>query len=231
MPFWTKPTPSGCPFPQIDASLGGAAEVNKKPNFIEFYEISRSLHSDGVWRERRLTPLKGGQTEKESYRDKSRNTRLVRDNLVYVTVNVLSCPGFPRFGRDDNSSWEPQCGAQEELSSRPKRSVVGGTCCFFFVFPQPVIDGDYDGVALIFHSAHKSLSIEQYNQAHFGRRDFAWHMDSGPASLQDVLPARSGPVDGKVLAFHFGRHLSRRGGQVAQPQAGQSALDQLHHKP
>jgi hypothetical protein len=45
MPFWTKPAPSGGPFPQIDASLGGAAEVDKKPNFIEFYKISRSLRA------------------------------------------------------------------------------------------------------------------------------------------------------------------------------------------
>jgi hypothetical protein len=33
-------------FSQTNASLGRAAEVDKKPNFIEFYEISRSLHSD-----------------------------------------------------------------------------------------------------------------------------------------------------------------------------------------
>jgi hypothetical protein len=33
-------------FSQIDASLGGVAEVSKRPNFIEFYEISRSVHSD-----------------------------------------------------------------------------------------------------------------------------------------------------------------------------------------
>jgi hypothetical protein len=38
MPFWTKPIPSGCPFPQTDAFLGVAAEANKKSNFIEFYE-------------------------------------------------------------------------------------------------------------------------------------------------------------------------------------------------
>ena len=42
MPFWTKAAPSGCPFPQINASLGCAAEAYKKPNFIEFYEISRT---------------------------------------------------------------------------------------------------------------------------------------------------------------------------------------------
>jgi hypothetical protein len=30
----------------MDASLGGGAEVIKRPNFIEFYEISRSLHAD-----------------------------------------------------------------------------------------------------------------------------------------------------------------------------------------
>jgi hypothetical protein len=46
MPFWTKAAPSGCPFPQKEASLGGVAEVDKRPNFIELYEISRSLHSD-----------------------------------------------------------------------------------------------------------------------------------------------------------------------------------------
>jgi hypothetical protein len=45
-PSWTEPTPSGCPSPQMDASLGGGAEVIKRTNFIEFYEISRSLHSD-----------------------------------------------------------------------------------------------------------------------------------------------------------------------------------------
>ena len=36
-----EPAPSGCPFPQTDASLGGAAKVIKRPNFIEFYKISR----------------------------------------------------------------------------------------------------------------------------------------------------------------------------------------------
>ena len=40
-------TPSSCRFPQIDASLVGAAEVDKKPNFIEFYKISGSLHGIG----------------------------------------------------------------------------------------------------------------------------------------------------------------------------------------
>jgi hypothetical protein len=42
--LWTEGTPSGCPFCQINASPGGAPEVDKKPNFIEFYKISRSLH-------------------------------------------------------------------------------------------------------------------------------------------------------------------------------------------
>ena len=41
MPFWTQPAPPGCPFPSKKAPLRGAAEVDKKPNFIEFYEISR----------------------------------------------------------------------------------------------------------------------------------------------------------------------------------------------
>jgi hypothetical protein len=45
-PSWTEPTPSGCPSPQTDASLGSGAEVIKRPNFIKFYEISRSLHSN-----------------------------------------------------------------------------------------------------------------------------------------------------------------------------------------
>jgi hypothetical protein len=30
----------------MDASLGSGAEVIKGPNFIEFYEISRSRHSN-----------------------------------------------------------------------------------------------------------------------------------------------------------------------------------------
>jgi hypothetical protein len=37
-----------CPFPQINASLGRVAEVDKKPNFIEFYKISRSRDSSGA---------------------------------------------------------------------------------------------------------------------------------------------------------------------------------------
>ena len=41
MLFWTQPAPSGCPFPPKKAPLRGAAEVDKKPNFIEFYKISR----------------------------------------------------------------------------------------------------------------------------------------------------------------------------------------------
>ncbi len=49
-PFSTKPAPSGCPFLQANASLGGVAEVDKKPNFIEFYKISRSLESSAVSR-------------------------------------------------------------------------------------------------------------------------------------------------------------------------------------
>src|ERR1700733_5303281 len=40
-PSWKESTPSGSPSPQIDASLGRAAEGDKKPNFIEFYKISR----------------------------------------------------------------------------------------------------------------------------------------------------------------------------------------------
>jgi hypothetical protein len=42
-PFWTNPAPSRCPSPPKQASPRGAAEVDKKPNFIEFYKISRSL--------------------------------------------------------------------------------------------------------------------------------------------------------------------------------------------
>jgi hypothetical protein len=45
MPFLTEPALSACPFCQINAFLGGAAEVEKKPNFIQFYEMSRSLGS------------------------------------------------------------------------------------------------------------------------------------------------------------------------------------------
>ena len=48
MPFWTEGAPSGCPFPQINASLGRVAEVDKKPNFIEFYKISRSRDANGA---------------------------------------------------------------------------------------------------------------------------------------------------------------------------------------
>src|SRR5882757_6739190 len=38
---WTGSTPSGCPSPQMDASLGGGAKPIKRSNFIEFYKISR----------------------------------------------------------------------------------------------------------------------------------------------------------------------------------------------
>jgi hypothetical protein len=47
-PLWTEGTTSGCPFPWINASLGGVAEVDKRPNFIEFYKISRSRDSSGA---------------------------------------------------------------------------------------------------------------------------------------------------------------------------------------
>ena len=40
--------PSGSPFPWVSASPGGAAKVPKRPNFIEFYKISRSLDPSGT---------------------------------------------------------------------------------------------------------------------------------------------------------------------------------------
>src|ERR1700722_11243746 len=46
--FWTTPVPSGSPFPQSKAPLGAADEVNKEPNFIELYKLSRSLDSSGT---------------------------------------------------------------------------------------------------------------------------------------------------------------------------------------
>jgi hypothetical protein len=51
-PSWTGSTPSGCPSHPIDASLGGGAEVVKRSNFIEFYEISRSRPSDKTIKQR-----------------------------------------------------------------------------------------------------------------------------------------------------------------------------------
>jgi hypothetical protein len=36
MLFWTPPAHPGSPFPQKKAPLPGAAEVDKKPNFIDF---------------------------------------------------------------------------------------------------------------------------------------------------------------------------------------------------
>src|ERR1700733_3940445 len=75
------------------------------------------------------------------------------------------------------------------------------------------------------------LVVEQYDQTHLRGGDVAWHVHSSPACLYDVLPARPAAVDGKILAFHFDRHFSRRRVQVVEHQAGQSALDQLHHKP
>ena len=67
MPFWTKPAPSGCPFPRRKASLGGAAEVDKKPNFIEFYEISRSLDSSGAASAGRKIALHHRQRDRGQY--------------------------------------------------------------------------------------------------------------------------------------------------------------------
>jgi hypothetical protein len=67
MPFWTKPVPSGCPFPQINASLGGAAEVDKKPNFIEFYEISRSHDPSGAASAARKMALHHRQRNRGQY--------------------------------------------------------------------------------------------------------------------------------------------------------------------
>jgi hypothetical protein len=37
--FWTKPVPSGSPFPQNKAYLGGAVEVNK----AKFYRILQNI--------------------------------------------------------------------------------------------------------------------------------------------------------------------------------------------
>jgi hypothetical protein len=54
-----RATPSGCPSLETDASLGGGAEVIKRPNFIEFYEISRSLHADKTSRGSREQGLYG----------------------------------------------------------------------------------------------------------------------------------------------------------------------------
>ena len=62
-PFWTKPAPSGCPFPQGKASLGGAAELYKKPNFIEFYKISRSVDPGWVTEPKLETQESGDQRE------------------------------------------------------------------------------------------------------------------------------------------------------------------------
>jgi hypothetical protein len=66
MPFWTKLAPAGCLFPQEEASLGGVAEVEKRPNFIEFYKISRSLTRDWDWdwaeRTDETYPIKGSRS-------------------------------------------------------------------------------------------------------------------------------------------------------------------------
>jgi hypothetical protein len=43
-PFWTLPAPAGCPFPQTNASLGGAAEVDKKPKFYRILEEIKRQH-------------------------------------------------------------------------------------------------------------------------------------------------------------------------------------------
>jgi hypothetical protein len=75
MPSWTGPTPSGCPSPQVDASLAGGAEVRKRPNFIEFYEISRSLHSDKTrtGSGEQDAPTTAATREKENKEQKVRN--------------------------------------------------------------------------------------------------------------------------------------------------------------
>ena len=130
MPFWTKAAPSGCPFPHINASLGDAAEVDKKPNFIEFYEISRSLHSDkcifgkGVTRTFRL---RRRPVQEDLHRDRLQRKATGR---VYASVRFRPAPPLfkPLQTNGQHSVWGFPAGAASDgfqpVVRRPSRLVT-----------------------------------------------------------------------------------------------------------
>src|SRR5258708_34324379 len=120
-----------------------------------------------------------------------------------------------------------------DLHSRCSTLVCLGHGCHSGYYTPGCRSGSQGHVTFGITRMAASLSglIEQYDQAHVGSRNVAWHINAGPAGLHDVLPARSRSIDSKVLAFHFDSHLGRRRSQVAENEAGQSAFHQLNHKP